>query len=179
MRENSNIEKIKTLMIEMGRNISQPVNIYLTGGATAVLLGFRNSTVDVDMKFDPDISEKFTVIRDLKEKLKINLELASPDDFVPPLPGWEQRREFIGQYGKVTFFHFDPYTQVLAKVERGWELDKKDVKNLLKHSVDIDKLVELFRRVKEDFIKYPGADPEKTEKELMKLKHEFSKRHKP
>jgi len=57
----------------------------------------------------------------------------------------------------------------LAKVERGWELDKEDVKSFLKHSVDIDKLVKLFGATKEDFIKYPGADPEKTEKELMEL----------
>jgi hypothetical protein len=34
---------------------SVPTRIYLTGGATAVLEGWRASTVDIDLRLEPDI----------------------------------------------------------------------------------------------------------------------------
>ena len=44
----------------------------------------------------------------------MNVELASPSDFILPLPGWEERSVFIERFGKVSFFHYDFY--VLAGV---------------------------------------------------------------
>ncbi len=52
--------------------------MYLTGGATAVLEGWRPSTVDVDVRFEPDSDEPLRRIAELKEKLELNVELASP-----------------------------------------------------------------------------------------------------
>jgi hypothetical protein len=68
--------------------------MYLTGGATAVLEGWRESTVDVDIRFEPDSDAALERIRDLKEELSLNVKLASPLDFLPPLPGWEERSRF-------------------------------------------------------------------------------------
>ena len=57
----------------------------------------------------------------------MNVELASPADFVPVKPGWEDRSPFIAQEGTVTFRHYDLYAQALAKIERGHETDRADV----------------------------------------------------
>lgn len=59
--------------------------MYLTGGATAVLEGWRPSTVDVDVRFEPDSDVALRQIASLKERLQVNVELASPLDFLPPL----------------------------------------------------------------------------------------------
>jgi hypothetical protein len=59
--------------------------MYLTGGATAVLEGWRESTVDIDVRIEPDSDAALTKIRDLKEQLSLNVELASPLDFLPAL----------------------------------------------------------------------------------------------
>ena len=107
MRDNSDIGKIKILMDELGNSLTQPVIIYFTGGATAVLLGYREMTVDVDIKLVPDNLEVYHKIRDLKEKLNINIELASPDNFNPELPNWRERSIFIEKIGKVEFKHYD------------------------------------------------------------------------
>ena len=67
------------------------------GRATAVLYGWRESTIDVDMKMVPDLDRVFRTIPEIKERLQINIELASPDDFIPVREGWEDRSPFIAQ----------------------------------------------------------------------------------
>ena len=59
------------------------VRIYLLGGATAVLEAWRNSTIDVDLRFEPESDELLRAIPASKESLGVNIELASPPDFVP------------------------------------------------------------------------------------------------
>ena len=61
--------------------------MYLTDGASAVLLDWRESTVDIDLKFIPDSDDILRPLPALKEQLDINVELASPGDFIPELPG--------------------------------------------------------------------------------------------
>jgi hypothetical protein len=38
----------------LGRVARHPTRLYLTGGASAVLEGWRASTVDIDVRFEPD-----------------------------------------------------------------------------------------------------------------------------
>lgn len=64
--------------------VAAPANgrAYFAGGETAVLMGWRGSTIDVDLKFVPEQDAVFRAIRDLKEKLRINVELAALSDFI-------------------------------------------------------------------------------------------------
>jgi len=84
-----------------------------------VLHGWRGMTKDVDLEFDPEPPGVFEAIAHLKDDLDLNVELASPRDFVPPLPGWESRAVFVVRHGTLDVYHFDPYTQALAKLDRG------------------------------------------------------------
>ena len=54
-----------------------------------------------------------------KGRLNINVEFASPDDFIPELPGWQERSRFIVREHSLDYFHYDFYAQCLAKIERG------------------------------------------------------------
>ena len=71
----------------------------------------------------------------------MNVELASPDDFIPEVPGWQERSRFIQQEGKLTFFHYDFYAQALAKIERRHTIDEEDNENL---QVDLKDAVSLY-----------------------------------
>ena len=51
------------------------------------------------MKMVPDLDRVFRAIPEIKERLQINIELASPDDFIPVREGWEDRSPFIAQEG--------------------------------------------------------------------------------
>src|SRR5437762_14330325 len=123
MRELASKQKILEFMRSFGRAARTECHGYFTGGTTAVLMGWRDATVDVDLKFDPELDEMFRAIPEIKEQLQINIELASPSDFIPPLPGWQDRCVYVGREGKVSFFHYDPYSQALSKIERGHEQD--------------------------------------------------------
>ena len=67
----------------------------------------RQATVDADLKLDPEPEGVFEAIVKLKDELDMNVELAAPDDFIPPVPGWRERSPFIARYGSVDFFHYD------------------------------------------------------------------------
>jgi hypothetical protein len=62
MRPPVQIEKLEALMAAMGRAVNSSGCIYLTGGATALLHGWRPMTVDVDMKADPEPAGLFEAI---------------------------------------------------------------------------------------------------------------------
>ena len=160
MRSLTDRENIEKFMRELGLAAREHSKIYLTGGSTAVLLGWRPSTVDVDMKMVPELDEIFRAIPRLKESLGINIELASPPDFIPPVPGWEDRSIHIGRFGKIDFFHFDLYSQALSKIERGHAQDGPDVREMIDSGlVDPGKLKELFDAIESQLYRYPALDP--------------------
>lgn len=53
-------------------------SVYLVGGATAVLIGWRESTLDVDIKLIPESDQLLREIPRLKQELDLNIELARP-----------------------------------------------------------------------------------------------------
>lgn len=160
MREAADAERIERLARELGRVVPPGTRMYLTGGATAVLEGWRESTVDVDVRFEPDSDAALSGIRDLKEKLAVNIELASPLDFLPPLPGWQDRSRFRLREGNLEVFDFDPYSQALSKLERGFALDLDDMRNMIESGqVEPARLHELYEAIEPDLYRFPAVDP--------------------
>ena len=159
MRQKVTASRLHDFIKALGGVARTPVRIYLVGGATAVLLGWRDSTIDVDIKIVPDSDSILKSLPALKEGLELNIELASPDDFIPALPGWEERSTFIQQEGKVSFFHYDFYAQALAKIERGHDSDMRDVQELIRRGLIVQqRLLELFSVIEDQLYKYPAID---------------------
>ena len=160
MRAPVDAARLDTFMQQLAVAARQPGRVYLTGGATAVLEGWRTSTIDVDLKMVPEQDEVFRAIPRLKEELSINVELASPADFIPELPGWDRRSRAIQTEGSLTFFHYDFYAQVLAKIERGHATDLEDIEQMIGRGlVDPRRLLELFQTIESQLIRYPAVDP--------------------
>jgi len=105
--------------------------VYLVGGTTAVLVGWRDATRDVDLVIRPEDDAMLRAIPSLKEQLRLNIELAAPDQFIPVAPGWEARSPVVAQLGPVTVRHYDPTAQALAKIERGHTRDLADGRAML------------------------------------------------
>jgi hypothetical protein len=147
-------------MEALGRAARQPVRVYFTGGASAVLFDWRAATIDVDLKLVPEDEGIFGALPALKESLEINVELASPGDFIPELPGWRERSPFIALHGPVAFHHYDFYAQALAKIERGHALDLVDVREMKSRGlVEPRRLLELFESIEGELGRYPAIDP--------------------
>jgi hypothetical protein len=159
MREVVDTERVTQFMHDLGRAARNETVCYLTGGATAVLVGWRGTTIDVDIRLEPEEDSLLRALTDLKEKLRMNVELASPADFIPLPAGWKERSPFVAREGRVTFRHFDPYSQALAKLERGHGRDLADVNALVERGlVDRSRLRELFEEIRPALYRFPAVD---------------------
>jgi len=128
MREEVTRQRLSSLMKELARNAPRrgAYRVYFVGGGTAVYLGWRRSSIDVDLCTDQEIV--FRNIQEIKERLNMNIEFARPEDFVPPLKGSADRHVFIDKVGTISFYHYDPCAQLLSKVVRGFERDLNDAR---------------------------------------------------
>ncbi len=160
MRAPVDSTRIHELARRLGKATRADVRIYLTGGATAVLEGWRTSTIDVDLRFDPELDELLRELPKLKNELDINIELTAPPDFIPELPGWRERSLLVFESGNISVHHFDPYSQALSKIERGFSQDLADVEKMIESGmVKPARLRELFKSIEPELYRYPAIDP--------------------
>ncbi|MDE0301356.1 MAG: DUF6036 family nucleotidyltransferase [Candidatus Poribacteria bacterium] len=171
-RDAVNRNRIEGFLNQLGKRFRGAGQVYLVGGTTMVYEGFRTQTLDIDIAFelDPkDHTEFIHVVRELKEEMQINVEEASPRHFIPLPSGYETRCQFLGHYGKIEVFHFDPYSMALSKIERATAEDFSDVLALLKHNwIQIEMLEEAFRDI------LPRYASESLKGDSLEFKRKFS-----
>lgn len=175
MRRKLDREKLDQFLHAIAAATDQTTRVYLTGGATAILLGWRDTTIDVDLKIEPENDQILRAISDLKEQLEINVELACPSDFIPEAPGWEARSKFVMQDRTVTIYHYDFYAQALSKIERFHERDIHDVKEMLRRKIiDPARLRDVFDAIEPLMYRFPAISKKAFKKKLESLLSEFS-----
>jgi hypothetical protein len=147
-------------MRDLGTGTDESITVYFTGGATAVLVGWRSSTIDVDIRIVPESDRLLRALPRLKDELAINVELVSPEDFIPVPAAWEDRSPFVGQEGGVSYRHFDLYAQALAKLERAHARDLEDVHAMIERGLIAPaRALEYFAEIEPALYRYPAIDP--------------------
>lgn len=160
MRRPVDADRVRAFMRALGREADRDGRAYLTGGSTAVLLGWRESTIDIDLKLEPESDRLLRAIAELKERLDLNLELASPDQFIPEIAGWRERSLWIAREGRLDFHHFEIAMQALAKIERGHAQDREDVAQMLARGlVTASELALRFAEIEPLLYRFPAIDP--------------------
>jgi hypothetical protein len=160
MRPPVDEQRLRSLATGLAGAAGGPVRIYLTGGSSAVLEGWRETTIDVDLRFEPESDALLREIPRLKERLGVNIELASPPDFIPELPEWRARSPLVFREGQISVHHFDFYSQALSKIERGFEQDLADVQSMLESGlVDAALLREFYAAIEGELYRYPAIEP--------------------
>ena len=125
-----------------------------------MLLGWRESTIDIDLKLVPDSTPILRAVPALKEELEINVELASPDLFIPVPPRWEDRSPWEATEGMLVVRHFDLTAQAVAKLERGHARDLEDVQAMLDRGlVDGQGLLAFLDAIEDELYRFPAIDP--------------------
>ena len=148
MRQRVGRQEIEQFLIQVGRT-RQPGRLYLTGGAALVHRGIRpGQTLDIDIQITLDPANLAAQIAQLKQKMNINIEFASPGDFIPLPMQWEARSAFIKRYEQVDVFYFDWYSLALSKMQRANRQDVVDVQLLVRQGfVDVTELDRLCQDV--------------------------------
>ena len=170
--------RVHYFLVKLGIEFHYPARLYLVGGTTLVYEGLRQQSLDIDISYevaDEHESEFARVIRRLKEEMQINIELASPGDFIPLPAGWKERAKYVGRFGQVDVFHFDLYSTALSKIERGREGDYEDVLAMLRS--DQINLIELehalnniMPRLERESLK---RDPERFKRNFAALRQRY------
>ena len=157
LRQPVDQQRIEYFLQQLGKQFPKPGRVYLVGGTSMVYEGLRQQTLDIDLTFEianEDHSLFIKVVRNLKEKLSLNIEEVSPADFIPLPRGYKDRSQFINRYGQLDIFHFDLYSTALSKVARGTAEDFNDVLLLLQTGqLEIEKLTQYFKEILPDFAK--------------------------
>jgi hypothetical protein len=152
-------ERVRAFLQALARATGGDTTVYLVGGTTAVTIGWRASTLDVDLHLEPEDEGAMRALPRLKEELGINVELASPLDFLPELPGWRDRSPFVSSVGPLTVRQFDHYAQALAKLERGFGQDLADVDAMVSRVlVRPAELAAFFEAIVDDLYRFPAVD---------------------
>jgi len=161
MRDIATSERIDRFLAALAKVATTPTTVYLVGGATAVLVGWRESTRDIDLVIRPETDALLRAIPKLKEQLSINVEFAAPDHFIPVPKHWEERSPVVKRIGHLTVRHYDLTAQALAKIERGHVRDLADVRAMLDAGlVTSEGLRTAFEDVADQLYRYPAVDPE-------------------
>ncbi len=133
-----------------------------------MLRAFREQTIDIDLKLDPEPKGIFEAIAVLKNRLNINVELASPEDFIPSVADWREHSQHIASIHQVEFFHYDFSLQALSKLERGYVQDIEDVRSLLRAGyVTPEKLQKRFAQIEPKLVRYPAVDADEFKRKLQ------------
>jgi hypothetical protein len=171
MRAELTRERLVSLMKELARTAPKrgAYRVYFVGGGTAVYLGWRSSSIDVDLFSDQDVV--FRDIQEIKERLNINIEFARPEDFVPPLKGTADRHVFIDAVGSIMFYHYDPYAQLFSKVVRGFRRDIEDALKFVRSGmVDLGRFRSLVTAIPDSaYVRYPSLSRAEVEKAIERF----------
>ncbi len=175
-------QRIELFLKKLGDRFRRPGRVYLVGGTTMVLEGFRRQSLDIDITYEvsPDDHTAFIqAIRMLKDELGINVEESSPGDFIPLPSGYRERSRFVARYGQLDVFHFDLYSTALSKIERGTAEDFSDIVALLQSGqIEMTILETCFAEILPHFATASlKRDPDEFQKKFATLKRMWPTHH--
>ena len=164
--------RVHYFLVKLGMEFHHPARLYLVGGTTLVYEGLREQSLDIDISYevaDEHDAEFTRVLRKLKDEMQVNVELASPGDFIPLPAGWKERARHVGRFGLVDVFHFDLYSTALSKIERGREGDFQDVLSMLRGGqIKLDELRAAFESI------LPRIERESLKRDPERIKRNFA-----
>lgn len=166
MRPNVDKQAIESFLQQLGRTFRKPGRLYLVGGAALVHAGVRlGFTQDIDIQVGGANEGEFIIgIQRLIQQMQINIEFASPQDFIPLPSQWEAHAQYVSRYGQIDVFYFDFYSIALSKIERGTTRDIEDVKLLVQQQrIELDELDAAYQEVFAQLGKgrYPKITPKR------------------
>lgn len=159
MSEPVDASLLGALLREIGALARVPARVYLSGAASAVLVGWRDAAPTIDLRFEPEEESLLRALPPLGLRLWTPIRIAAPTDHIPELPGWRRRSPFIRTVGGLDFHHYDFHAQALLAIQRNHEPDIRDVVEMIhRELIDPPQLMELFNRIEGKLHRHPAVD---------------------
>jgi len=131
----------------------------------------------MDIDFSLSLSEQTKPLRQqmhsIADELGLELEVITIEEFVPIPANASHRHQFIGQFGAIEAYVYDPYTIALSKLARGFETDIQDILFLLdKKLIRLDELASFVDAAIPMAWEY-DVDPKNLREYLDEVRHLF------
>lgn len=151
--------RLEAVLREIGALARVPARVYLSGAASAVLVGWRDVAPTIDLRFEPEEESLLRVLPALGLRLWTSIRIAPPTDHLPELPGWRRRSPFVRTVGCLDFHHYDFHAQALERIERNHDPDVRDVVEMIHRKlIDPLRLLDLFNRIELKLHRHPAVD---------------------
>ncbi len=142
--EQLTLNKIKAFLTELGQRYPTPDTLFLLGGSALCLLGSPRPTLDLDyVGNDLQPNDLQQILHQVANDLHVEVEAVPIAQFVPLPVGVDSRKLWVGQFGYLTVYIFDPYTIALSKIDRGFDSDIEDVIFLIRQQFITFKQLEI------------------------------------
>jgi hypothetical protein len=156
VRELADEARIRHFMQALGAAAREDGGCYLTGGATAVLLGWRRPRSMSTSSSSPSRTRCCGRCQGSRRSWR----WTSPADFIPLPRAWRDRSLFVARERRLSFRHFDLCSQALAKLERGHTQDVDDVREMVSRGlVDEGSLRSSFAEIEPQLYRFPAIEP--------------------
>jgi hypothetical protein len=171
--------RLRAFLEALGRATRRAARLYLVGGAVVIDLGLRPATLDIDFVAEADdpqaLDDLEHAIRRLRDELDINVEPASPADFLPIPRSLLQRSRYIGRFGALSVYYYDIYydipSLVIAKAARALERDLDDVERLVRSGeVEWSEVEETWQTIRASPTGWLRYEPDEVEQRLDMLR---------
>ncbi len=123
------VQEVQNFLKHLGAVYDTPTTLYLIGGGALCLLGNPRRTLDLDfaLTLSEETEELMDAMNSVADKLRIELEVITIEEFIPLPENAHSRHEYVGQFGQIEVYVFDPYTIALSKLARGFEADIQNI----------------------------------------------------
>ncbi|HKG26080.1 MAG TPA: DUF6036 family nucleotidyltransferase [Thermomicrobiales bacterium] len=155
------------------------MRLYLVGGSVLIDLGLRGTTLHFDYVADADDPAALTdleqSIRTLKNELDINVEQASPGDFLPIPRSVLDRSRYVGRHGKLDVYYYHLPSLVISKAARGLEQDLSDAERLIRAGeVEWADVETTWHEIRASPVGWLRHEPEEIERRLDELRQRLA-----
>ena len=147
--------EIEHFLERLGKRYPELATLYLLGGGGLCLLGSPRRTMDIDYTLDESpeqAQELMATIEALADDMGLELEDVPLEEFIPLPKDAHMRHQWIGQFGSLSVYVYDPYSIAVSKLSRGLKNDLQDVIFLLR-----EKMIDLNQLAKHIKAAFPEA----------------------
>ncbi|RYF46396.1 MAG: hypothetical protein EOO38_14195, partial [Cytophagaceae bacterium] len=153
------IGDLKILIESIGAHCHSYGTVYFVGETSLTWLGWRETAPDVELALAPEPEQFYETLAKFKKAHRINARLSRLTSDVPNMPGWQGRSAYITRSGQVDFYHYDFYSEALAKFHRNTPRDMAIIKKMIDaRLIEHAQFQKLLALIRPSFIRYPHLD---------------------
>jgi hypothetical protein len=129
-------QQITEFLARVGQRTRTQSVLLLLGGSGLNMLGNQRPTLDLDFDGEEKADDELRLLLEqVATEMQLEIEAVPLHRFFPLPSGVENRHIFIGTFGNLRVYVFDPYSIALTKLDRGFDADIDDIAFLLRQDL--------------------------------------------